>query len=66
MFCYLPDWATTLIFFAGIAALAVSRHRLVERTEERVNRHRDEMEAWNQMSPTEQANVLIHNGDGHD
>jgi predicted Fe-S protein YdhL (DUF1289 family) len=60
MFCYLPDWADFLIFVGGVAALFISRHRLIERTEQRVHRQRDEMNAWNKMTPEEQADSIIY------
>ncbi len=60
MFCYLPDWANFLIFVGGVVALYISRYRLIERTEQRVHRQRDEMDAWIKMTPEEQANFIIY------
>jgi hypothetical protein len=60
MFCYLPDWANTLLLIGGIVALVISRYRLIERTEQRVHQRRDEMDAWNRMSPPELADWLIY------
>jgi hypothetical protein len=60
MFCYLPDWANLLILIAGVWAFVVHDYNLVRRTEERVRRQRDEMEAWNKLSPEEQAASIIY------
>jgi hypothetical protein len=58
--CYLPDWANTLLLIGCFAAFFFSRHRLIERTEERVRRQIAEMDAWNRMTPAEQADWLIY------
>ncbi len=60
MFCYLPGWASYLLMIAGLIALHFHNYNLVKRTEERVHRQRDEMEAWNKLSPKEQAEMIIY------
>ena len=58
--CYLPDWANTLLLIGCFAAFFFSRHRLIERTEQRVRRQIAELDAWNRMTPAEQAEWLIY------
>jgi hypothetical protein len=60
MFCNLSDWASYLLLVGGILALYFHNHNLVKRTEDRVNRQRDEREAWNKLSPEEQGYLIIY------